>query len=292
VSSAQPEDPPEPDDEPPEDLRARLELLEEENRRLREAFGRVTRTRHRRTAIGLGLVGVVALAGAAAFPEARVVLVVLAGTGLFSGLLTWYLTPERFVAADVGERIYSALAGNEADIVEALGLSDQHLYLPLPDTTDREAALYILQAETTESDIDPAELSNPFVVPDDDDQRGLAVHPTGEPLLEELRAATPGGLADEVELIVDQLSDGLREQFELVDSIRTEVDDDRASIAVSGSAYGDVTRFDHPVASLFATGLAVGLEKPVELEVDRTPDGRGDYLVTGRWEPETQTAVT
>lgn len=277
----------EPDGEPPEDLRARLELLEEENQRLRESYGQVRQTRHRRTALGLAGIGIVAVIGAVLFPAGRVVLVVLGATGLFGGLLTWYLTPERFVAADVGERVFDALARNEADIAEALGLADRRLYVPLPDAPDREAALYVPQSGT-EGAIDPDELAQPFVVPEDPAHRGLSLRPTGEPLLAELRAATPGDLADNPVTLVDQLTDGLREQFELIDGVRPEVDpaDGRASIAVSGSAYGDVTRFDHPVASVFATGLAVGLGTTVELEVDRTPDGRSEYLVTARWESE------
>jgi hypothetical protein len=267
------------------ELRARLEVFEEENRRLREAYGRVRRTRHRRTALGLAGIGLVALVGAVLFPAARVVLVVLAATGFFGGLLTWYLTPERFVAADVGERVYAALADNEADIAEALGLAEGHRYVPLPNPPDREAALYVAQSGTDDA-TDPDDLTQPFVVPEDSDHRGLSLRPTGEPLLTELRAATPGDLAGDSVTLVDQLADGLREQFELIDGVRPEVDpgDGRASIAISGSTYGDITRFDHPVASVFATGLAVGLGRTVELEVDRTPDGRGEYIVTARWD--------
>lgn len=276
-----------------EELHVRLELAEEENRRLRKAYGRVRRTRHRRTALGLVAIGVVALAGAALFPAARIVLVVLGATGLFGGLLTWYVTPERFVAADVGERVYAALARNEAAIVEELGLSDRRRYVPLRDAPDREAALYVSQSRG-DDDADPDDLARTFVVPADPDERGLALRPTGEPLLAELREAAPGGLADDPITLVDQLADGLREQFELVDRLRPDVDagEGRASIAVTGSAYGDVTRFDHPVASLFATGLAVGLDASVGLEVDRTPEGRGEYLVTARWEPIDREPVT
>jgi hypothetical protein len=273
------------DDADPEDLRARLELVHEENRRLREAYGRVHRTRHRRTAVGLAGIGLVALAGAALFPAGRPVLIALGATGLFAGLLTWYLTPERFVAADVGERVYATLAGNEAAIADALGLSTRRRYVPLPADPDREAALYVPQRDADE-DLYPDDLARPFVVPDDPDRRGLALRPTGDPLLAELREATPGGLADDPPTLIDQLADGLREQFELVEAVQPDVepDDGRASIAVSGSAFGAVDRFDHPVASLVATGLAVGLETTVDLEVDPTPDGRGEYLVTVRWE--------
>ncbi len=277
------------------DLRARAELLAEENRRLRESYGRLRRTRHRRTALGLGALGLVALAGAALFPDVRVVLVALGATGLFGGLLTWYLTPERFVAAEVGERVYAALAGNEARIAAELGLSEARVYVPLPDDPDREAALYVPQAVETAGESalatdasrvpDPAELADAFVLPGDAGRRGLALEPTGGPLLAELRESLPGGLGDEPRALVDQLADGLHEGFELVDSAHPEVDaaDRRAALAVSGSAFGAVDRFDHPVGSLFAVGLAAGLGEPVRLEAARTPDGRGEYLLTARW---------
>lgn len=265
------------------ELRARLALTQEENRRLRAAYGRVRRTRHRRTALGLAAIGALAIAAAAVFPAGRVVLVVLGATGLFGALLTWYLTPGRFVAAEVGERVYAAMAGNAAAIVEALGLSDRRYYVPVPDATDRDAVLYVPQSGAGDG-VDTAALLEPFVVPEEPAHRGLALHPTGDPLLAELGEATPGGLAEDPVTLADQLAEGLREQFELVDGVRPDVDaDGRASIAVTGSAYGDITRFDHPVASLFATGLAVGLDAAVELEVDWTPDGRGEYLVTVSW---------
>lgn len=266
-------------------LRARLELLEEENRRLREAYGRARQTRHRRTALGLAGIGLVALVGAVLFPAARVVLVVLAATGFFGGLLTWYLTPERFVAADVGERVYAALAANEAAVVDELGLADERVYVPALEDPDREATLYVPQVagEGLTADED---LSRTFVVPDGSDRRGLALRPTGGPLLTELRQATPGELADEPVALVDQLVDGLRDQFELADRAHPDVNpaEGRATVAVSGSAFGDLTRFDNPVASVVAVGLAVGLDERVSLTVDRTPDGQGEYLVTGRWE--------
>lgn len=91
---------------------ARAELLAEENRRLRAEYARTQQTRYRRTAYGLAALGVLAVLGGLLFPNARGVLFALGGTGLFGGLLTLYLTPGQFVAADVGERVYAAMAAN------------------------------------------------------------------------------------------------------------------------------------------------------------------------------------
>lgn len=268
-------------------LEARLELLAEENRRLRESHGRLRRTRHRRTALGLLVVGSVGLAGAVAFPDVRTVLVALGATGVFGGLLTWYLTPERFVAAAVGERTYAALAENEARLVAELGLRDDRLYVPLTDHPTRRAVLFVPQAG--EYGVPDAEaLESAFVLTEDPADRGVALYPTGGPLLAELLEGLPGGLAAEPVTICDQVADGLREGFELVDVVRTDVDAEagRASVAVGGSAWGAVDRFDHPVASLVAVGLAVGLGAPVSLEVAATPEARQEYLVTARWSVE------
>lgn len=270
------------------DREAQLELLAEENRRLREAYGRVRQTRHRRTALGLFAIGSVGVVGAAVFPAVRVVLLVLSATGWFGGLLTWYLTPERFVAADVGERVYAALAANEAAVVAELGLVEPGWYLPLEGVPDREVALFIGQhiAEDEPTTLtSDGRLETAFVVASNPAKQGLALRPTGAPLLAALREGTPGGLGDDPVTLVEQVAEGLAEQFELVDGARPDVDvaDGRASIAVDGSAYGAVDRFDHPVASLLGTGLAVGLAAPVRVTVDRPADGRHDFLVTAQW---------
>ena len=154
------------------ELAARVEELSAKNDQLRQQVAAATRARYRRSAIVMALVGVVALAGAALFPDVRTVLVALGGTGVFAAVLTYFLTPERFVAASVG--------------------------------------------------------------------------------------------------------DALVEQFELVDGVDVDVEAGRATLAVDGSVYGPVDRFDHPVASLFATTLAVELDEPVALEVGE-PDPTGDF---------------
>ena len=81
-----------------EALLARIETLEGDVERLETDLAAARRTSYRRTAAGMDALGGVALAGAAAFPGVRTVLVALAGTGLFGALLTHYLTPERFAA--------------------------------------------------------------------------------------------------------------------------------------------------------------------------------------------------
>ena len=95
-----------------EELLARIETLQDENERLRRELSAARRTRYRRTAIGMAFLGGLGLLGAGLIPSLRELLLALGGTGLFGALLTYYLTPERFVAASVGEAVYGTLAEN------------------------------------------------------------------------------------------------------------------------------------------------------------------------------------
>lgn len=261
-----------------EELAARVDLLEEENSRLRREYARARQSSYRRTAIGLAVVGTLAVGAGLLFPGSREVLFALGAIGLFGAVLTYYLTPERFVAADVGERVYAALADNEADVVADLGLTDERVYVPTDDADG--VRLFVPQHEEyTVPDADA--LDRPFVVTDGD-ERGLSVRPTGAALFEEFERSLAGPLADEPEPLAEQLADGVVEQFELADTVRVDSEGDRVSAGVAGSVYGPVDRFDHPVASLLAVGLATGLDEHVTMDVS-AGDERFDHVVTVRW---------
>ena len=264
-----------------EELRARLDLLEAENRALREDRARRFRTRHRRSAAGLAVVGLVATAAALLFPGARNVLFALGATGLFGAVLTYYLSPGRFVSADVGEAAYDAYAGSVEDVIDALGLADARVYVPRGAETD-PVRLFVPQ-HAAYAVPDRAALDSPFVVTDDPDERGVSLRPTGVPLLRELRGALSGSLASEPGTLADQLADGVVEAFELARWARADVEAGRVTLAVGGSAYGGVERVDHPIASLLAVGLAAGLDRPIVVETVAAEDDRADYLLTCRW---------
>ena len=273
------------------ELHARLETLEAENERLRAALEAAQRRRYRWTALGLATVGMVALGGAILLPELRELLIALGATGLFGAVLTYVLTPERFVAASVGESVYWTLADNERAIVEDLDLRGEpvvvptsgeigpaRLFVPLTGR-DVETGDGAEAGATVMSVPDEDALSTPFVTTG---QPGLAVEPTGGPLYDGLVAATrtlPEAPAD-VGVVV---ADGLVEQFELVGGAEVDAEPGRVTLAVDGSAYGPVDRFDHPVASLLATALAVTLETPVSVSVAEGGE-EGEWLVTCRWD--------
>jgi hypothetical protein len=264
------------------ELRARLETLEDENRQLRRELNAARRTSYRRTAFGMAVLGALALAGAAVLPPYRDVLFALGGTGLFGALLTYYLTPERFVAASVGETVYAAAATNLEVLAAELELSDAAVYVPVDG--DPAVRLYLPEQPPAVVGVPNADdLRDAFVVVGD--HRGLALCPTGDDLRAEfVEAASP--LPDGTAALVRAAGEALVEQFELVDAADPDVDvaGGRATVRVTGSAYGPVDRLDHPVASLLATTLARHLDRPVELETEPADDADA-YLVTCRWEP-------
>lgn len=257
------------------DHAARTELLAEENRRLRSEYTRAQQSKYRRTAIGLAAVGCLAVLGGILFPNGREVLFTLGATGLFGGILTLYLTPTKFVAADVGERVYTAMATNERAIADELGIASEQLYVPDENT----ARLYLPQSADF---VIPDARDGPIIV--NDESRGLLLEVTGAALFEEFERALTGELAETPTVLAEQLADGIVEQFELATAIDSDVDleDGRATFEVTESAFGDLDRIDHPIVSFLAVGVAVALDRSVSVEVT-ADDKTTDWLVTCRW---------
>lgn len=266
-------------DQDPTVTTAQIELLEAENDRLRRELAQARRSRYRRAATGTAAVGVVAIVGALLFPVASTVLFALGGTGLFTAVLIRYLTPERFVSATVGRQIYEALAADHETLASELGLGGKRLYTPIETDAGPSVRLFVpQQVEYTVPDDD--ELESVLVLPPDDRGRGVAFEPTGSALVEELRSATSADFGTDLSVLGEQLADGLVEVFELVDSATADADSEsgRLSVEVTGSAYGPVDRFDHPVASTVAA--AVATEQNTAVELDVTGSGEGVYVVT------------
>ncbi|MFC6733988.1 MULTISPECIES: hypothetical protein [unclassified Haladaptatus] len=267
-----------------EDLRARLAVVEEENERLREEYARARQSKYRKTALAMVAVGLVGIAGGALFETARTVLLALGGTGVFAGVLTYYLTPERFLAASVGEAVFDASADNAEAITEELGLQDTAVYIPGNTARGRDARLFVPKHTSYSL---PDEFDALFVTGDDDTERGVALTPTATTLLAEFENALAGDLASGPNDALVQLTDALESQFELVENTRVDVEkaENRATVGVNGPAYGRPDRFDHPVASFIGVGLASALDQPVTVETT-TGDDRMAYLVTASWQDD------
>ena len=268
------------------ELEAQIELLQEENRRLREELQSTKRSKYRRTAQGLFVVGLVSLAGAVLFPTLRTVLIALGATGVFSSVLTYFITPDRFVSATLSEGIYESLAHLGDDFVTELGLTDTRLYVPIQSDQGRSPVrLYVPQHSDYLVPDDEA-LRSLFVIPESPRAFGIAVTPTGVPLYREFEEASPGPASDDPISLAERLVDGLLGQFELIDQSRVDpdLDNDRIVVGIAGSSLGAVDRFDHPVGSFLGVGMAQGLTRPVSVTVDATAaNDRFDYVLDCSW---------
>lgn len=272
-----------------DELVVELERLRERNRRLQATYERARTAQYRRTAFGLAALGFVGVVWAALLPSLRDILLVLGATGLFGGLLTFYLTPERFVAADVGRGVFETMADDRAALVAELGLTDQRIYAPVGDAGER-VRLFVPQYEDYKLPGRDA-LADSLVVPAEEAGRGATFAPTGRPLYESFAEALPGEPPDQPGPLAQQVGDALVEQFELLDQTRVDASEaGRLTVGVSETVYGPADRFDNPVVSLYAVALARALDEAVTVEVDTVEDGRNAYLLTVRWGDATQSA--
>lgn len=259
------------------DLQTRVAVLEAENTQLREEYTRAKQAAYRRTALGLFAVGIVAFAGGGLFPDARSVLFALGGTGVFAGVLTYVLTPERFVTARVGARVYEALRADRDAMLRELGIDGDPVYVPVDDVR-----AFVPRHEEAPLP-DATELTEPFVVPDVPEHGGIAFHPTGEPLFAEFNASRPQTVEATPHAIAPVLADALVELFELADGVDYDVDTetDRVTFELVGVGLGDPTGIDHPIPSFLAVGLARTLETPVRVTVRDDP-----LTITCRYDPD------
>jgi len=269
----------------------RLDVLREENDRLRREYARARRSQYRRSAAALTLVGVLAFAAGGIVANARTVLFALGGTGVFLGVLTYFLAPERFISASVGEAVYASLARNEDRLVDDLGLADERVYVPRAragaDGGARDVRLFVPQRAAYELPNDD-ELDDLFVVTDDGRRRGVSFRPTAADLYADFERAVSGGPSADPAALATELRDALVEQFELVRSGQVDADPDggRVSVRVRDSTVGRVDRIDHPVASLFGVGLGRAVERPVTVAVTVPDDSEDGHVVTCSWGTE------
>lgn len=262
----------------------RLNRLLAENERLRSRRRPGRGTRHRMLALALAGAGVVALAAGWYLPDTREVLFVLGGTGLFAAILVVFLTPERYVPASVSAGVYTALSANLAAMVGQLGLTDVRVYVPREAPGPGTVSLFV--PLRTDFELPPTEaLEDPFVVAGEEAARGVSLRPSAGDLLEDFATTESSGFLTGPEPLAEQLADGLVSGYGLVDDVAHEVDADggRADFAVSGALFGPVDRFDDPVSSFLAGGIALGQWRPVSVAVSAHGGDDYDHVVTCRW---------
>lgn len=264
-------------DEENQSLQARLATLEAENERLREEYRRATQATYRRTALALGVVGAVGIAAAIVLPSVREVLLVLGAIGIFGGVLTYYLTPERVLTAGVATHIADTHMAVLEAMVDELGLQDRSVYIP----ADSGIRLFIPEHHDYHI---PASLDRVFVVTEAEAERGVAVPPIGAAMFDDFERALTADLATNPDPVLNQLTDGLVEQFEIVDSATSEISaaDKTATVSIAGPAIPRPARIDHPIESFLAVGLARGLDTPITTSVETAPEE--ETLIQLTWE--------
>jgi hypothetical protein len=264
-----------------------LERLRVENERLRQEYRRTRRAEYNRTALGLGLVGLVAVGAAVLFPSAREVLLIIGAIGLFSAVLTRFVTPGRFLPVDVAEGVYDAVDESRGALVAELGLSGSARYVPLDDGS----TIRLFVPQNDEVPLPSADdLRSTLVVSQDASRRGVAFTPTGRTLFREFEDTLQGELSETPRSAAQELAEGLTDGLELVDSADVEVDTDsrRVSLRLRDVPFGAVDRVDHPVVSFVGVGLATGLGTPVSVTDARRDESEAvvSYVWTERSETD------
>ena len=266
------------------ELQGQLELVQAENERLRQEYVRAQQTQYRRTAIGFVIIGLVAISGAVLFPSAREILLALGGTATIAGVLTYYLTPEKFVVATVGQTLTETLQSTYDTIRSELDLQGEPVYVPAIGADDVNTRLFLpQQREYTIPDANT--LTDMFVLSDDPSQWGIAVRPSGAGLFEEFKAAAVDfdeQSAGEAIRVFEQLADGVVEQFELAAQVTATIEGEkRCVLAVTGSTYRQQKKIDHPISSFIAVGAATAFDEPTRISVRNTEDR--DFIIECRW---------
>ena len=255
------------DDSPPEtgehshteEFEPQLNALRTENAALSADYARARKASYRKTALALVAVGVLAVLGGVAFPDVQPVLFITGAIGLFGGVLTWYLTPDRVVPIAVSESVYDATASTLTGIRDELGLQPQTVYIPV----DGRVRGFIPRHHAFEL---PENAAHVFMT--DGASRGVSFSPTGRSLTSEIERIRRTQAPENATNALEQTSDTLVEHFEVVDSVTVDRDGERSRLVVSveNAAFGPVTRVDHPVVSALACSVVRATNDPVAVE--------------------------
>lgn len=248
-------------------------LLRAENERLRRELERSTRTTYRRTAVALLAVGVVSAVAGLLVPAAQEVLVVVGAIGVFGGVLTWYLTPDRVLAASVTASVYDAHADTLTAVRGELGLREDPVYVPDDEHVGGAVLFLPLHADYEL----PEAFDRAFVATGAERARGVALQPSAATLAGALARSVTGEL--EPERLPAVVPEAIVEQFELADGADAELVDGTLTVEVEGVAFEGVDRPDHPVVSLTAVAAARAVGEPVRVEAVDAATGR----VTVAW---------
>lgn len=258
-----------------EDLTTRIAYLSSENRRLRRRDSRrAQRNYYQWIAIVLILMG----GGLSWLPlfvtGIDTILIAISGTGIFTGLLIYYLIPKQLVSISTAEGIYTSFAASQSALLTSLGLCNEQIYIPI----DSASSARLFVPRNAEYTLPTAEVLESTVI-HDDHGGGVSLYPTGATLIADTNIRLPD--EGEPELLTMRLAEASVESLELAKSVTAVMNEERNQVTfhVTDSVYGSVDRFDHPILSFLATGLAIGLNVAVTAETTQTGNS-SDYVIT------------
>jgi len=234
---------------------------------------------------GIGMLLICAaglLAGAFLFAAVREMLVALSVAAIFGAILLYLVTPERFITASVAGSVTAVMNSNIEALVETTGVVRTPRYVP---TTDGVKLFFpsvaVVSTPPTETLVSADEGSQI--------EDGIVLEPSAKRLV----AALGDGAADDYQTLSETLgllSSAMVGQFGLADGATIEsIDDQHATVRVRGSIFDDSTRFDHPIQSFLAVGLAMRVEATVRPTM--TVEDSGDLLITFRLGPAEPTTA-
>jgi len=275
----------------PTDLNRKFNRLTEQTEELHADSLRARDARHRPLAIALAgtgstvvLVGILLGAHGTATAIPSTTVIVVGGIGLFTGLFLYYVTPERFVTATVATALCRTLDSVSKSFVE-----------------DATTPLYAYASGSTGEDRVHLELSTAAVSTDGEgtlherygDQRPPAPEstprqmvPSGLSIYREIGPTPPYSEGSTRERIL-RLAETLNSPLGLVDDVDATWESDRLVVRIANSTCGPIDRFDHPVPSLLACGLAVETESKVVVGIERLDATDYDWQVACRQLAET-----
>jgi len=207
------------------ELEREIQKLAEENALLRQKYARERRGEFRRSGLALIVFGAfVLVVGTLGYTGTTLSsLFVLSGVGtVFVGVLTIFLTPERFVRSEVMHRgLLSSLRAMDG-ILRDLGLSSSALYLP---STYKGRPLLVIPVSEKHFDLQgwlkrPSE--GVFVVGKSAEGCGLAFEPLGASLLSLVKDEFRPSLSDEAETISQLMEEVYTHGLDLCDAVELE----------------------------------------------------------------------
>ncbi|SFR67050.1 hypothetical protein [Halogeometricum limi] len=247
--------------------------------RIRQLTGTVQRSsQRRRLAFVLAAVGVLTLLVAALLEPYRELLVVLGVFGVYAAALVLFLPEHDSIRSDVATYVYATQNRDRIELVRELGLSDASVYVP----TSSGCRLFVPRNEQFELP-DPAELASRRLLRDRDGIRGATFRPCATWLYDSVQ---PIDGVDSPTELAEVLRDTLVDEFQLVDSVESDVDSGGGTVVfeLTNCRYGGA-QFDHPVTSFLAIGMVAGLGRPVTAEQRATEDDATTFEVVLSWEP-------